>query len=158
MIAMLQAWVQGLTARERLLLAIALLLVVLGGGGLLAFQSAKSYRERAAADLSAAEDLRADVARLADARRRTPATIASSDATPRGIANAAMAQFGLTPAQVEPDGPTGVRISLQPADGQLVYQWVEALQQSGLTVSKLHLVRSGEGGLVTTDASLDLRR
>ena len=85
-------------------------------------------------------------------------TPAASDGTPRGAATAIADQFGLAPSAVEPDGPTGVRISFAPASSLAIYSWIDAVERAGLVVTRISIVRAGEGDLVQGDASLAARK
>lgn len=151
------AWFRSRTAREQLLLQLAAFILVVGGGLFWGWHTASTYRAAAAADLASARQLRVDVARL----EATPAPVAapaSSDGTPRGAATAIAAQVGLAPTHVEPDGPTGIRISFGPNASSRVYEWVDAVERSGLVVTRIALVRAGAGDIVQADASVAARR
>jgi type II secretory pathway component PulM len=151
------AWFRSRTAREQLLLQLAAFIVVVGGGLFWGWQAASSYRAAAATDLASAQQIRIDVARL----EITPvpaAAPASSDGTPRGTATAIAAQVGLAPTHVEPEGPTGIRISFGATASSRVYEWVDAVERSGLIVTRIALVRAGAGDIVQADASVAARR
>lgn len=155
MMGAVTSWFGSRTPREQLLLqsgaAVALLAAMWFG-----WQAASGYRAAAAADLSSAMQLRDDVARLraASANGVTQAPPAASDGTPRGAAAAIAAQFGLSPTRIEPDGPTGVRVSFQPAAARSIYAWIDAVERAGFSVNRVVIVRAGEGDLVQGDASL----
>ncbi len=159
MIGAITSWFRARTPREQLLLHVAVFIVVIGGGLTWGYQTASAYRADAAAELASATQLRDDVARLA-ALIAAPAAVtpAASDGTPRGAATAIATQFGLAPSAIEPDGPTGVRISFAPASSRAIYSWVDAVERSGLIVTRLSIVRAGEGDLVQGDASLSARK
>jgi type II secretory pathway component PulM len=153
------SWFASRAPREQLLLqigAVVALLAALWFG----WQAANSYRTGAAADLASAMQLRDDVARL----RATPTTgagqvtPAASDGTPRGAASAIATQFGLSPSRIEPDGPSGIRISFEPASARSVYGWIDAVERAGFSVNRITIVRAGEGDLVQGDASLSAGR
>lgn len=155
MIGAASSWFASRAPREKLLLQIAAVLA-LAAALWFGWQTASSYRTATAADLASAVQLRDDVARLRaippdDAGQVAPA---ASDGTPRGAAVAIAAQFGLSPARIEPDGPSGIRISFQPASAHNVYAWIDAIERAGFPVSRITIVRAGEGDLVQGDASL----
>lgn len=159
MIGTLTSWFRTRTPREQLLMRVALFIIVVGGGLTWGYQTASAYRVEAASDLASAVQLRDDVARLATLNASPAAvTPAVSDGTPRGAATAIATQFGLAPSAIEPDGPTGVRISFAPASSQAIYNWVDAVERSGLVVTRLSIVRAGEGDIVQGDASLSARK
>lgn len=85
-------------------------------------------------------------------------TPAASDGTPRGAASAIATQFGLSPSRIEPDGPSGIRISFEPASARSVYGWIDAVERAGFSVNRITIVRAGEGDLVQGDASLSAGR
>ncbi len=153
------SWFASRAPREQLLLQVGALAAVLAALWC-GWQAANSYRTAAAADLASAMQLRDDVARL----RAIPAdgsgqvTPAASDGTPRGAAAAIAMQFGLSPTRIEPDGPSGVRISFQPASASSIYGWIDAIERAGFSVGRIAIVRAGEGDLVQGDASLSARR
>ena len=159
MIGAALSWFRSRTAREQMLLQAAVFLVVIGGGLTWGYQTVSAYRNQAASDLSSAVQLRNDVVRLASTGA-VPAGVvpAPSDGTPRGAATAIASQFGLAPSAIEPDGPTGIRVSFTPASSRAVYGWVDAIERSGLVVTRLSIVRAGEGDLVQSDASLTVRK
>lgn len=159
MIGAVTSWFRSRTPREQLLMQVAVFIIVIGGGLTWGYQTANAYRAEAASDLASAAQLRDDVARLAALNAGPVAvTPATSDGTPRGAATAIAAQFGLAPSAIEPDGPTGLRISFAPAPSHAIYSWVDAVERSGLVVTRLSIVRAGEGDLVQGDASLSARK
>ncbi len=155
----LASWFASRTPREQLLLQVGVLVALLGLFWF-GWQAANSYRTAAAADLASAVQLRDDVARLRTAPTDGAGQVApaASDGTPRGAAAAIAAQFGLSPTRIEPDGPTGVRISFQPAASRSIYGWIDAVERAGFAVTRITIVRAGEGDLVQGDASLAARR
>lgn len=159
MMRAVSSWFASRTPREQLLLqagaAIGCLAALWFG-----WQAAGSYRAAAAADLASAMQLRDDVARLHAASTGVAGQVtpALSDGTPRGAAAAIAAQFGLSPTRIEPDGPSGIRISFQPASALSVYGWIDAIERAGFSVNRIAIVRAGAGDLVQGDASLTARR
>ncbi len=152
-------WFRSRTAREQMLLQAAVSLVIVGGGLTWGYQAASTFRVEAASDLSGAVQLRDDVARLASIGATPSAVVpAASDGTARGAATAIASQFGLAPSAIEPDGPTGIRVSFTPAPSRAIYEWVDAIERSGLVVTRLSIVRAGEGDIVQSDASLSARK
>ncbi len=152
------SWFASRAPREQILLqagaAVALLAALW-----FSWQAASGYRAAAAADLASAMQLRDDVARLrAIPVAAAQAASATSDGTPRGAAIAIATQFGLSPSRVEPDGPNAVRISFQPAASQGLYAWIDAVERAGFAVSRIAIIRAGEGDLVQADASVAARR
>lgn len=160
MIGVVRSWFRTRAPREQLLLQVAALIVVVGCTLTWGYQAATTYRAEAASDLASATQLRDDVVRFSTLAAGPAAVVtpASSDGTPRGAATAIAAQFGLAPSAIEPDGPTGVRLSFAPAPARAIYSWVDAVERSGLVVTRLSIVRAGEGDLVLGDASLSARK
>lgn len=155
MIDSFTTWFKSRTAREQLLLSAAAMIILGGGALLVAYQAASSYRASAAADLAAALQMRDDLTRLKSLEGgQASAPLPNSDGSVRGIVVAAASQFGLAPARIEPDGPTGIRTSFEPASAQSVYQWVDAVERGGLVVSRIELVRAGEGDIVQAGATI----
>lgn len=150
-------WFRSRTVREQLLLQVAAFILIVGGGLFLAWQAASGYRAAAASDLASAQQIRADIAKLGATPAPAAAPVAS-DGTTRGAATAIAAQVGLAPTHVEPEGPTGVRISFGPSASSSVYAWVEGVERSGLVVTRIALVRAGAGDVVQADASVAVRR
>lgn len=152
------SWFNSRTGREQLLLKAAAFIVIGGGALTFAYQAASSYRETSAADLSSALQMRDDLARLKSREGGAAATpLPASDGSVRGIVVATASQFGLSPARIEPDGPTGIRTTFEPANAQSVYQWVDTVERAGLVVSRISLVRAGEGDIVEAGATIASR-
>lgn len=155
----IRAWFRSRTAREQVLMLVAAFLIVVGGGLSWCYQAVNAYRVEAASDLASAIQLREDVARLVTlSSSASVVTPVASDGTPRGAASAIAAQLGLALAAIEPDGPTGVRISFAPASSQAIYRWVETVERSGFVVMRLSIVRAGEGDVVQGDATVATRK
>jgi len=154
----LLAWFSARTAREQFLLKAAAF-IILGGGALLAsYQGASSYRTSSAAELASALQMRDDLAKLKSLEGIAPAApVPSNDGSVRGIVVAASGQYGLVPARIEPDGPTGVRTAFEPANAQNVFQWIDTVERAGLVVSRIALVRAGEGDVVQAEATVASR-
>lgn len=149
------SWFRSRTAREQLLLTLAAFIVLGGGGLLLSYQAVASYRATAAVDLASAIQLRDDLLKLKTLEGSVAASPApASDGSVRGVVVAAASQFGLMPTRIEPDGPTGIRTAFEPANAQRVYQWVDAVERAGLVVSRIVLVRAGEGDVVEAGATI----
>ena len=152
------AWFNARTGREQLLLKVAAVLILGGGGLLMAYQTIASYRETSGADLASAMQIRDDLAKLKTLAAIAPsAPVPANDGSVRGIVAAAASQNGLTPARIEPDGPTGIRTAFQPANAQNVYQWLDTVERAGLVVSRIALVRVGEGDIVEAGATIASR-
>lgn len=152
-------WFRSRTGREQLLLKLAALIILGGGGLLFAYQSVSSYRAAAAMELASAAQLRDDISKLKTLEAgATAAPLPTSDGSIRGIVVAAAGQFGLNSARIEPDGPTGIRTSFEPANAQNVYRWLDAVERAGLVVSRIVLVRAGEGDVVEAGATIGSRR
>lgn len=151
-------WFRGRTSREQLLLQLAAFLLIGMGGAFLAYQTASAFRVSAAADLAGANALRADVTRLSTLLASLPSTpLLQSDGTPRGLASAAATHWGLKAVHIEPAGPTSIRVTFDPASAGAILQWVDAVEHAGLIVTRIALVRAGEGDLVTADATFGSR-
>lgn len=153
----LTAWFRSRTIREQLLLQVGAFVLIVGGGLFWGWQTASTFRVSAASDLASAQQLRADIARLESTSSPASAPVAS-DGTPRGAATAIASQVGLAPTHVEPEGPTGVRISFGPAASSGVYAWVDAVERAGFVVTRIAMVRAGNGDVVQADASVAARR
>lgn len=154
----LHRWFASRTSREKLLLQVCAFLVVILGGGWVAFGSAFGFRSQAADDLASAIQLRNDVARLEHVMAASGSVqLPESDGTARGIAVAAASQFGLSPTQIEPAGPTGVHTAFAPASSLSFYRWVDAVERAGLVVTHIVLVRAGDGDVVRADATIGMR-
>lgn len=152
------SWFNARTGREQMLLKSAAFIIVGGGALLFAYQAASAYRETASADLSSALQMRDDLARLKSLAGGAAATpVPASDGSVRGIVVAAASQFGLSPARIEPDGPTGIRTTFEPTNAQSVYQWLDTVERAGLVVSRISLVRAGEGDIVEAGATITSR-
>lgn len=150
-------WFGSRTPREQLLLQVAAFIIIVGGGLFWGWQAAGSYRTAAASDLASAQQIRADIAKLEAIPAPAVAAVVS-DGTPRGAATALATQLGLTPTHVEPEGPTGVRLSFVQSATSSVYAWVEAVERAGFVVTRIALVRAGAGDVVQADASVAARR
>lgn len=152
------SWFASRTGREQLLLKAAAFLIIGGGALLVAYQAASAYRDTASADLSSALQMRDDIARLKSLHGSTAATpVPANDGSVRGIVTATASQFGLAPARIEPDGPTSLRTTFEPAAAQSVYQWLDTVERAGLVVSRISLVRAGEGDIVEAGATIGSR-
>lgn len=152
------SWFNSRTGREQLLLKSAAFIIIGGGALLVAYQAAASYREASSADLSSALQMRDDLARLKSLGGAAAATpVPANDGSVRGIVVVIASQFGLSPARIEPDGPTGIRTTFEPANAQAVYQWLDTVERAGLVVSRISLVRAGEGDIVEAGATITSR-
>lgn len=152
------AWFNSRTTREQILLKVATFIIIGGGLLLVSYQAASSYRDTARADLDSALQMRDDLTRLKSMAGAAPAApIPTNDGSVRGIVVAAASQFGLSPARVEPDGPTGIRTTFEPTNAQNVYQWLDSVERAGLVVSRVSLVRAGEGDTVEAGATIASR-
>ena len=158
MIATAREWFAARTPREQLLLQLAVFVVLGFGGAAWAYQSASVFRASAALELASAKELRADTERLRAALASTPAAAPlASDGSPRGIATAGAARYGLQLAQIEPAGPASTRITFSPAPSTNVFSWVDAVERAGLLVTRISLVRAGEGDIVAVDVTFSGR-
>ncbi|HOY77131.1 MAG TPA: type II secretion system protein GspM [Hyphomonadaceae bacterium] len=154
----LVSWFNSRTGREQLFLKVAAFVIVGGGALLFAYQAAAAYRETSSADLSSALQMRDDLARLRSLEGSVAATpVPTSDGSVRGIVVAVANQFGLAPARIEPDGPTSIRATFEPIDAKYVYQWLDTVERAGLIVSRISLVRVGEGDIVGAEATIASR-
>lgn len=152
------SWFRSRTGREQLLLKFAGLVIIGGGGLLFAYQAASSYSATATADLASAVQLRDDLARLKTLEGSEAAVpVPASDGSVRGVATAVAGRLGLNAARIEPEGPTGVRMSFDPANAHTIYQWLDAVERAGLVVSRIVLTRAGEGDIVETTATIASR-
>jgi type II secretory pathway component PulM len=147
------------TARERLILkGGAVLIGILLP--LLAYQGAATYRTKAAAALSSARSVQADVRRLAAPGAAGIARDAVGDGSLRGIAFALAQANGLTVASIETAGPERVRVTLEPADSLKVYRWIDAVSRRGAALEKTELQRVGQtpggGDQVTAEFEIAL--
>jgi type II secretory pathway component PulM len=145
----LLAWFRGRTQRERLLLQVGAFILVFVAGPLWAWTAASAYRERSARDLDAAVALQRDQARLATLRATSPAPAQpASDGSARGLAMALALEGGIRVSRIEPDGPTGLQASFEPASALAVYRWIDGMERGGFPVNSVAMTRSGEGDIV----------
>ena len=159
MIAELLNWFRSRTAREQVLLQLAAFVCIGIGGAFLFYQAASGFRSSATAELAGASALRSDVSRLSALLAKTPtAAPPPSDGTVRGIVSATAAHWGLGVAGLEPAGPTAIRVRFEPAAASAVLQWVDTAEHAGLLVTRVSLVRAGEGDLVRADATVGTRQ
>lgn len=143
------AWFSSLSARERLLIqaAAALLFGVLAP--FLIYRAADAFAERADRALTAAHALERDEKRLEElVAASATAAPAPPNASPRDLATATAQKAGLQISRIEPDGPTGVQVMFQPASALAVYRWIDGVEHSGLQVTRVVMVRAGEGDVV----------
>lgn len=154
MIPQLAAWWRARTARERYLMQIALLLVCAVLAPAWAYSSAVTFRAEAAARLSSARAVSADVDALSQAMRAQRATPIAADGSIRDRVLATASEIGLEIARLEPAGANRFRVVLQPADSLAVYRWIEALGLSGAFVSRTTLARVDETNLVTGEVEV----
>ena len=146
-------WLRGRTARERLLLTTALIVVFVVCLPFLAWRAASQYRTSGEREREAAMALQADTRKLAALQSSPDAAPAvESDGTARGVAMAAASQLGLKISGIEPDGPTGVQTTFEPASAIAVYKWIDILERQGLVVTGVLMVRAGEGDVVAAQA------
>lgn len=154
MIGALASWFRNLSGREQVLLLVAAYLLVGAGGGFIAYRSATQFRADAAADLASAGALAADVARLAAEPVAADMQPVQSDGTLRGLVMATAAQVGLKPSRIEPAGPTALLLAFEPAPAAAVLDWISRAEQNGLLATRVVLVRSGDGDIVTSDVTI----
>ncbi|MBI1251675.1 MAG: hypothetical protein GC189_09415 [Alphaproteobacteria bacterium] len=150
MIARVLAWLRRRSARERLLLSVAGALIFAIVLPLRAYSSALAFRAAAARDLDAAQELRAEVARLAQAGP-SAGTPAGGDGSIRGRVTTIAEQQGLEISRIEPAGPDRVRVRFEPASSIRVYRWMHAVGRSGAFIASTAMIRTGEGDTVTAE-------
>ncbi|MGE0597329.1 MAG: type II secretion system protein GspM [Hyphomonadaceae bacterium] len=155
MIAHLASWWRARTARERMLLQGAALFVLALLLPLASYNAALRFRAAAAAELSSAAEVRANVARLAEAAgTEASSDFPGTDGTLRGLAMAAAEAEGMVVSRIDQAGPDRVRLSVAPVSSLAIYRWIDAVSRRGAFVSQTALVRSGEGDLVTAEMEL----
>lgn len=130
-------WWQGLTARERVLVAVA--------GGLLALvfvwlavlrpldRAVDDARRRHARGVVALAEARAQ----ADEVRRLAAALPAAQGAPADIAAAAAQAAGLPLSRAEPVAPDGVALAIDAARPAALWPWIGTLERAGLTISEL---------------------
>ncbi|MGE3248968.1 MAG: type II secretion system protein GspM [Hyphomonadaceae bacterium] len=138
----LNAWLAQRTARERLLLGGAAILVFAILLPLWAYQGAVSYNRDARNDLEAARAVEADVARITAAARAAP--IAADDAGARGAALASARALDLRIGRIEARGGDAIAIVFEPADSLRIYRWIDAMARRGAFVRRTHITRIDE--------------
>jgi len=143
----LAAWWRGRTARERMLLTGAGILVFLILAPLWAYQSASHFRRDAALSLESARATRADVARL---KELGPAPTAAAGGV-RNLAMESAQAVGLTPSRVEQRGGEQFVIVFEPADSIKAYLWIELMGRGGALVQRTTLARVGADGVVSAE-------
>lgn len=148
-------WWRARTARERLLLQAAAVLLFVLLTPLWAYSSAAQFRAAAAAERVSAQQVHENVTRLASAAGTRPSgAFPGSDGALRGLAMAAAEAEGLTVSRVEPAGADRVRISVAPTASLAIYRWIDSVSRRGAFVSSAALTRSGEGDLVAAELEL----
>ena len=142
----LKQWWQARTSRERLILRVAAALCLLVLLPVTVYAQVAEYRARAAAELSAARGVLADVGQIAAAG---PPKVASSDS--RAVVTAAAATQSLTIARIEPLGADALVVVFAVADSRQIYQWMDSVGSAGLVVRRTAIVRADEGALVSAE-------
>lgn len=149
MMERLAAWWRARTPREQ---------VIVRGGAFIVgvivlpvwlYLSALSYRADGAAELAAARQLEANVARLAEASAAAPAQ-AGGDQSLRGKMLAAAQTTNLVVARSEASGDRE-RIVFEAANSLAVYRWIELVGQGGAFVARTDIVRVEGGDLVRAE-------
>jgi type II secretory pathway component PulM len=154
----ISVWVSALSARERLLIQVALLLLVGVLAPFLIYRTAEGFAESAHRKLGAAQSLERDAAELERLTLTSASTAPpSTGATPRDIASDMASMSGLVLSHVEPDGPAGVQLGFQPASALAVYRWIDGAERSGLQVTRVVMVRAGDGDLVSAQVRASSR-
>jgi type II secretory pathway component PulM len=146
MIDLIFGWFRSRSARERLLITIALGAIFLVIGPLFAYRAASTFRAEAAVELQAARTLERDVAALVGAVGAVPGV--AGDGSLQGLATANAGALSLQTAGIETVGSGGFRVSFEPARSIDVYRWMEAMTKRGAFITQSAIVREGDGDLV----------
>lgn len=163
MIQRLQAWLSGLSTRERVFvlgaMPLVLVMVIYGGAWLplnKEIERLQRQAEAAQANLawmrSAAERVEAIAQRAEDARVGAdgPSAVIVVDRTARA------ARINIS--STRPEGEQGVRVTLDPVAFDAMLRWLSTLAfEHGITVSSASITRKAEPGLVQARLSLERR-
>lgn len=156
--AWLSGWFYGLQPRERWIVAVGAVLVVIivGWGFVLKPMRAETARLQASVDTK--QRLLIDVARV---EAEQPTNVADgrhgSDQTLYQLMDNTAAEYGLGHPRSRANGPSGVDVTLQNASFDAIVRWIAALQDMyGIEVETASLTPTREPGLV--NANLLLRR
>ncbi|MBI1338679.1 hypothetical protein GC169_00500 [bacterium] len=152
-------WFERRSSREKRLIGALVGAAVLIAAPLAAFRVASDYRAEGERRLQSAVALLRDADALAALGPGGEAPVAlNAGGSIQSAATAAASEAGLVLSRVEPAGPDAVRISIAPASALGVFEWVSAVQSSGGEITRIVLVRAGDGDLVSTDATVTRRR
>ena len=144
-----------MTARERLLLGLALPAVLVGAGYQLAWTPIEASRAEARAEIAAWRQLRA-----AAARAGGPAPeIALPDRGPLGPRVTRSAEgFGIAPSRLEPEGER-LRVVIDEAPWEDLVLWIAAMESDeGLRLAAAEVDRRAAPGAVSARLTLEEMR
>jgi len=157
MIAQALLWWSGRSERERILLGVMGILIILLLFWLLVVRPLDGARTKAEQRLELATQAAGRVAAVADgvrqARRLAPAAL--SAALPAAVGEAAQSA-GFTMSRLEGQGPDRVVISIATARSPALFTWLAALRQQGVIVERLTL-RTNSDATLSVEGTLRVR-
>lgn len=140
MMAILSPWWAQRTGRERVLLAVMLVLLAALLFWLLLVRPLAAAREAAQADAIAAATQLAEARALAAAIKARPA---ASAAPVLDVLNRRLAEAGLRPERLDAQGPGQASLEIAAINGRLLIGWASALEQrDGLVIEQLEATRN----------------
>jgi general secretion pathway protein M len=156
--ALLCGWFYGLQPRERWIVGVGAVLVVIIVGWGFVLKPMRAETARLQASVATKQRLLIDVARV-EAER--PTTVADgrkgTDQTLYQLMDSTAREYGLGQPRSRANGPSGVDVTLQNASFDAMVMWIAALQDRyGIEVETASLTPTREPGLV--NANLLLRR
>ncbi|MCG8433244.1 MAG: type II secretion system protein M [Gammaproteobacteria bacterium] len=163
MLTDLQTWFSGLEQRERLILVLGTVFVLITFGYLGVVEpvakSHASLEQRVTAKRSLLSWMNNSATEIISLRRSTPATANRSGGSLLAIVDNAARSAGLSSAvrRIDQDGDDAVRVRLEAAPFDDVLMWLDNLKrQYGVIVSLLNIDKNDAAG--TINATLTLAR
>lgn len=151
MIDAIGAWWRARSARERMLLNVAVILLFAVLAPMLIYTSAAGYRREAAGEFASAQRVAEQVETLRAAMQADPQTGAPVEGSLRERALAAAQARGLTAAQLESADQGRVRVVFSAANSVAVYRWIELMGRSGAVIERSAIARVADTELVNAE-------
>lgn len=140
MIAMLTPWWNDRSPRERVLLAIMLVLLAIVLAWLVVLRPLAAAREMALADAAVAAERRAQAQALVSAIRARPA---ATGAPVADVLTRRLTEAGLQPSRLDAQGPGQAVVEIAAVNGRLLLGWAAALEANdGLVIDQLEATRN----------------